>query len=330
MILRCRGRDMAAGFVWLLLLAAASPASALSARDLAGWWIAVDGVFPALWERGALHPMEELLIVNPDGRVENRVMNFWSGSARVCAETKVCSDAPMIATARLSVKGDRLSLDGRRPAAGRLDAPKSDPLIRRTALTATAAWTAAVDGRLMTLRAGELVRSFVRVEPRRLQRLRAGMRVSEQSATRHWRCFLANATARDPAFAVLRPDRPPAPDFLDAYLKVASYLITLESMSVRPTPDDPAAKRFIGHDTEEIMVEEFSDVRLPVTAADGRALRAKIAFVMAKARGTAAAGGPAAAVPAAPGRLAVSPAEIAAFSRGLGDQPEAKKLFCRE
>jgi hypothetical protein len=305
----------------LLLAAPAPPAHALSMRDLTGWWIAIDDTFPALWERGDMVAMEELLIVNADGRAENRAMNFWSGSSRDCAETKVCSDAPVIAGMRLTLKGDRLSLGDRTAATVRI-ATAGEAQIRRAAVSSTPAWTASLNGRVLILRSANVSRSFARVEPRRLQRLRAGQRVSQQSAARHWRCLLANATARDPAFAALKPQQPAAADLVEAYLKVASYLAALDSMSVRPTPDDPAGRKFMGHETEEIMVEEFADARLPVTVADSRALRAKIAFVMQKARGAAPEG--------APPRLAVSDAEIAAFGRALGDDADAKRLFCRD
>jgi hypothetical protein len=305
-------------------LIAPCTAAALSLRELGGWWIAIDDTFPKLWQRGDIVPMEELLIVNPDGRMENRVMNFWSGSAHSCAETRVCSDAPVIASTRLTLKGDRLSMGARSPGAGRLDSGRNEALIRRTAVTGTPLWSATLQGRVLVLRApgSGALRTFARVEPRRLQRLRAGMRVSGQSASRQWRCFLGHATARDAAFAAVRPANPVSPPFLDSYLRVASYLVTLDSMSVRPTPDDPAARAYMAHETEEIMIEEFADARLPVSVAESRALRAKVAFVMQRAGG----GTPNGAAP----RLSVSDAEIGAFGRGLGDEPDAKRLFCRE
>lgn len=313
-----------AGLALLALLGmlASSPAAAQSVRDLTGWWIAIDDTFPKLWERGDTVAMEELLIINADGRAENRALNFWSGSARDCAETQVCSDAPVIARMRLTWKGDRLSFSERNASGARI-ATSGEAQIRRAAVSSTPAWTVAMDGRVLTLRSADNVaRRFARIEPRHLQRLRAGQRVSQLSAAKHWRCLLANATARDPAFAALRPQQPAAADLVQAYLKVASYLAALDSMSVRPTPDDPAGRKFISYETEEIMVEEFADARLPVTAGDSRALRAKIAFVMQKARGGA---------PEGPSpRLAVSDAEIAAFGRALGDDADAKRLFCRD
>lgn len=314
-----------AGLALLGSITIAPAASALGIRDLSGWWIAIDDTFPTLWARSGVIPAEELLIINPDGRVENRAMNFWSGSARDCAEKKVCSDAPIIARARLTVKGDRLGIGNVGGRAARIDTERTDPLIRRAAATAAAEWIASSNGRVLTLRstaASNVTRTFARVEPRRLQRLRAGFRVSQQSASRQWRCFLANATASDPAFAPLRSDKAAAPGFLAAYLRVASYLNTLDSLSVRPTPDDPAGRRYLGYETEEIMVEEFPDTRLPVSASESRELRARIALVMQRASGGTVEG--------PRPRLPVSDGEIAAFGRALGDDPEAKRLFCRE
>ena len=78
-------------------------------RDIAGWWLAIDDTFPKHWKAGAITPMEEVLQINPDGRVTDRVMNFWAGSHRACLENKVCSDVPQIAVARVRVSGDKLN-----------------------------------------------------------------------------------------------------------------------------------------------------------------------------------------------------------------------------
>src|SRR3990167_7502216 len=75
------------------------PARAMEAGHLAGWWIAIDDVLPTLWKQGAIAPMEEIVQINPDGSVSNRVMNFWAGSHQACFEGKVCSDMPAIAAA---------------------------------------------------------------------------------------------------------------------------------------------------------------------------------------------------------------------------------------
>jgi hypothetical protein len=313
----------------------AAPASAATLRDLAGWWIAIDETFPKLWQRGGAEAVEEVLVVNADGRVENRVMNFWSGSPQACAETKVCADLPTAATARLALKGDKLTVASRRDAPGRLD-PKGDAAIRKLAVTATPAWTVALKGRQLALTAPGASRTFARVEPGQLRRLRAGMRVSGHAAEKHWRCFLANATTRDAAFAPVRSAKAAAPGFLDAYLRAASYLAALNSMIRRPTPDDVEGRKLIGFDTEEILVEDFPDVRIPVAIADKRDIQLKITYLERRVRGDSAAAASTSASEAvfalAGGptvKTALSEAEIAALARVVKDDAEAKKLFCR-
>ena len=91
-------------------LPAPSCARTLQTRDLAGWWIAVDETFPTLWRRGTIVAMEELLIVTPDGRAENRSMTFEAPSPASCAGHGLCTDAPLIATARLALKSGLLTV----------------------------------------------------------------------------------------------------------------------------------------------------------------------------------------------------------------------------
>ena len=310
--------------LFALAAALAGPARALDMRALAGWWIAIDDTFPGLWENASA-PLEEILIVNPDGRFENRVMNFWSGSAQACAERRVCGDLPLVANGRLRIAGDRLALAAR-ASAERLDSARADPLIRRAALSATANWTIASEAGLLTLSAAR-TRRLARIEPQRLRRLRAGMRVAGLAPERHWRCFLANAMAHDPAFAPLGKERA-APEFLERFLRVASYLMSLDSLLGRPTPDDPAARGLIGFDTEELLVEEFAGLAPPGSRADAERLAAHIAALESRVRAWMAAAGTA---PAQPSRRGpISDAEIAAFALAASEDPAAKKLFCRE
>ena len=103
---------------------------ALETQELAGWWIAIDDTLPKHWKSGAIMPMEEVLQINPDGRVTDRVMNFWAGSHRACLENKVCSDLPQIANARLKVTANRWSFIQVVPANARLDTPSGEALVR--------------------------------------------------------------------------------------------------------------------------------------------------------------------------------------------------------
>jgi hypothetical protein len=333
--LRTAVRIAAAAMAAVLL--AAGGARALIPRDLAGWWIAIDDAFPKAWERRDIVAMEEVLIVGRDGRVENRVMNFWAGSPQACAETKVCSDLPLIAAARLRLKGNRLSFVNRHASGNRLDAARGDALIRRLAVTSTPRWTIHSGDGQLTLRAGATTRVFARIDPDRLRRLRAGLRVSALAATKHWRCFLANATAREAAFAPLRKEykKASAPNFLDRYLRVASYLAALDAMLATPTADDPDEKtrKLIGHATEQLMIVHFDDVRVPASMADKKRLQAQREFVERRGKGESAY----AANYAVAYRLGdvakkipLRDADLLGFGKALGDDAAAKKLFCRE
>src|ERR1700751_6000631 len=118
----------------VILTAAAQPArlaQAVELRDVSGWWIAIDETFPKHWKSGAIAPMEELLQINPDGRVTDRVMNFWAGSHRTCLENKVCSVLPKVANARLKVNTNRWSFIQVVPTNAHLDTPTGEALVRQ-------------------------------------------------------------------------------------------------------------------------------------------------------------------------------------------------------
>lgn len=316
-------------------------ARALDTGDLSGWWIAIDRAFPTLWERGDIVAMEELLIISPDGRAENRGMGFFAPDD--CMPGEACTDAPLIATARLTLRGDLLTVSDRKESRGRINIKKADPAIRRIAVTGTPAWTATLDGNFLVLRAatGNATRAFARIEPNRLRRLRAGLILIEQSAARHWRCFFANATANDPAFAALSADSRSAPSFLDDYLRVASYHATLATLGSMPTADHPdAQRRALASSKAEIMlVETFPDIPAPKSHAEAQRLLAGAVLLGARARGlppaeaTAAA---TAAIRATPVSVTVTDGELAAYARvrrgAASGSPDAemKRLFCLE
>lgn len=309
---------------------------------LAGWWLAIDDTFPKLWERG-ITPMEELLIINADGRFEDRTMNFHSGSAEICAKVRVCADLPMIAFGRLRIAGPTLNIGQRGAPPNRLDSQKTDPMIRSAAFRATSPRTFIAESGLITLQSTTVKRTFARIEPQRLRRLRVGTMGSGLPAREHWRCFPGNAMARTPAFSVLRSEQnglssalsrseqaTQPPDFLDRYLRVLSYLMTLDLMIKYPLNDKPETWQFIGNEPEQLMVEEFSDVKSPVTIADTNRLKAQVSAIEARVRDKLkerAGGGPA---PATTGHPAVSDAEISAFAQAASDDPAAKQLYCRD
>lgn len=74
-----------------ILMAAGQPArsaQAVELRDVSGWWIAIDETFPKQWKSGAIAPMEEVLQINPDGRVTDRAMNFWAVATAAALRTR--------------------------------------------------------------------------------------------------------------------------------------------------------------------------------------------------------------------------------------------------
>jgi hypothetical protein len=166
---------------------APSPARALQMRELAGWWIAIDDTFPKLWNRDAISAMEEVLQINLDGRVQDRMMNFWAGSPQACLDNKVCSDLPLISGSRLRVNGSRIVFANVAASNARLDAGAGDALIRREAITATPEWTGSIEGDRLTLRSTNpaKVRVLVRIVPERLRQLHAGIRVAALPAESH-------------------------------------------------------------------------------------------------------------------------------------------------
>src|SRR5262245_17832838 len=197
------------------------PAKALESSDLVGWWIALDDTLPKLWKQGAVKAQDQVVQINADGTVSDRVMNFWAGGAQACLDGKVCSDLPALATANIAVNSNRVSFSNVVPTQARVDSVAGNLLVRQEAVTAIPEWTATLDGQRLTLRAtGQAkVRTLVRIDPDRLRRLYAGMRASAWSPEDHWRCFLGMATAGDGAFAPLRAGRSVrAPEFLDRYL----------------------------------------------------------------------------------------------------------------
>ena len=303
----------------------AAPAQALEARDLAGWWIAVDPLLPRLVESGEIVSMEELLIVDAEGRAENRLMRFAEPDATECSERKFCSNAPVAARARVGVSGQNLTVTDLEETDSALDGrPAIDRAIRKLAVTSTPSWAASLDagGRLLVLRSNlaATMRTLVKVDPARLRRLRAGLMMLELSAVQHWRCLLANATASDPAFVVLRTGQHAAPDFLDDFLRAASYGSALADAAVSPVPDDPdpVQRQRAAVRLDPIMTETFPDIRPPASTAEREAMRTRFDAFRARARGEGTTV-----------QFPVSDAEFAAFSRARAGDPETRKLFCR-
>jgi hypothetical protein len=267
----------------------ARPARAVELRDVSGWWIAIDDTFPKQWKSGAITPMEEVLQINPDGRVTDRVMNFWAGSHRSCLENKVCSDLPQIATAKLKVNTNRLSFIQVVPTNARLDTPTGEALVRQEAVSSVANWTVTLDSDRLTLRgaAPAKTRIFARIDFDRLRKLHAAMRVSGWQPKDHWRCFLGNAMARDKAFAPLQANRAYSPpDFLEHYLDFASYLGAIKAAISDPAIDESNEERvkLLSVEPEELMVAHVDGVLRPPAVEDRARLNAVLSYVADHAR----------------------------------------------
>ena len=161
-----------------------APAKALETSDLVGWWIALDDTLPKLWKQGAIKAQDQVVQINADGTVSDRMMNFWAGGAQACLEGKVCSDLPELATAKIAVNSNRVSFSEVKPTQARVDSVAGNLLVRQETVTAIPEWTATLDGQRLTLRATGVtkVRTLVRIDPDRLRRLHAGMRTSAWSA----------------------------------------------------------------------------------------------------------------------------------------------------
>src|SRR5262245_41360826 len=282
-----------AAIVTALAATTLAPAKALETSDLVGWWIALDDTLPKLWKQGAIKAQDEIVQINADGTVSNRVMNFWAGGAQACLEGKVCSDLPALSTANIAVNSNRVSFSNVAPTAVRADSVAGNLLIRQEAVTAIGEWTATLDGQRLTLRAtGQpKVRTLVRIDPDRLRRLHAGMRASNWSAEDHWRCFLGNATAGDGAFAALRAGRSArAPEFLERYLKLASYMATLRSLVALPGEgiDEATRAALAATPPEELMPMSFDGLSRTPSAEERQRYTSVLAYIDQHTKATTA------------------------------------------
>jgi hypothetical protein len=315
-----------------LQVAAAVPAAAQTPADLAGWWLAIDDTLPGLSGKTG-EALEELVVVTPDGVAEDRLVRFRHPSVPDCAKAKPCSDAPVVRRARLGLAGGTLTLSepAESPPVGLA------PALSAAVLTGTPSWTVALasSNRLMTLRAGDITRILVKVDANRFQRLRAGLMTARLPAEKHWRCYLANATVGDAAFAPLRKGKHAAPKYLADYLRIASYRQSLAAMAARPTADDPdpARRALAGVAVEALLVERFKDVDVPRTAADARRYRAQGLFIDRRATGASPQEANIIAMAVNGGQavtVAATGAEFAALVRVTTGDADAKRLLCRE
>jgi hypothetical protein len=283
---RAGQRSRRATFFVAMALAAIAPlpAHAIETSELTGWWIAIDDTLPKLSKLGAIATMEEVVQIDADGRVQDRAMNFSGGGAQACLDTKICSDLPAIASARLDLSGNHLTFTHIVASNALLDTVAGSLLVRQEAVTATPEWTATLENDRLTLRAvgASKTRTLARIEPDRLRKLYAGMRVSGAEPKESWRCYLRTATGGDPAFVTLRGRRTyRPPEFLDRYLTLASYIAALRSAVAVPSRDttDEEQKKLLSVSAEALMVLPFDNVPRQPTADDRKRLDAVLTYI---------------------------------------------------
>lgn len=302
-----------------------------SVSKLAGWWIAIGDFWPKIQKEINGLDVEELLIVAPDGTVENRAITFTNTDAEFCAETGLyCSDAPLMARARVMLSGNRFKIvdrvDGDAPLSGGPEPDETNSLIRRFGINGRASWiyTLSPDNRVLTLQADgeDITRILVRTEPDRLRRLYAGFRFADLVAREHWRCYLSNATADDPAFEMIHSEQQAVPKFLDGFLKTASYAMTLRDAVSRPVQGDPVHEEMpTDAPVEYLMVESFSDIKPPTNAAEKGALSKRLEALQARITRKG---------PMEDLTLPLTDTDLDDFTQAISNGEETKRLFCLE
>ncbi|MBR1209463.1 hypothetical protein [Bradyrhizobium sp. JYMT SZCCT0180] len=306
--------------------------------------------------------MEELLVIGEDGAAESRIMKFQPTSAVICAQLgpSACSDAPLAGRTRVTLDGNRLQMRERTAATDPIDTPQMDPHIRNLAVSTTSEWTvvperggrrlvlhsagpawtaesAADGGARISLKSnqGDVRRILVKIDADALRAIWAGFVHPGLPPHKHWRCYLANATAADGAFAdVLAPRHPPL-SHLAGYLRVASYMTALDAFLVQPVADhpDPVVRKLVGRPVEQLMHTRFAGLQPPSTFAEVRSIGARKAYVAARAQGAsdeAARAAIAGITRDEPLQIHVSDEEIAAYASLQPGSADFKRLFCSE
>ena len=229
-------------------LIAPARAETITPSQLAGWWLSIDSTLPDLWAGGQAFPVEELLVVDANGKAETRYLSFVPPSADGCVFGHKCSDAPLTLTTAYTIAGDLIAFSPPSPTPrGERETHVRSSGLDSTATTSTPVWHATLSGGGQVLILDQIDNSapqrvFAHVEPARLGRLRAGFLPTEASVVDFWRCYLAHATAGDPAFLPIFHGEAPAPAWFEAYLDAASYAVSLGIAASRPPPDSPNPK----------------------------------------------------------------------------------------
>jgi hypothetical protein len=332
---------MVAGCLTMTL--ALSPAALAQPHPLAGTWIAVDDGFPRLVASGMLVPTEEILHIGPDGRAESRLMHTTGLETHyMCATGWGCSDTLPVRMAKAELNGGALAFSNRRPAPGTEKITKPAQLLAAslTLIAASPQWVVSLeaDGARARFESGSMTRHFAKIDPDRLNKLRSALMPLAVSYTQHWRCFLSNATAGDPAFdAVGGPRRSPGAWF-EHYLTAVAEYHRLNILTVAPYPGDALSTTDRDHANSAAMQVTHSmlgpNVRWPRSLAERMTYRAPLMAISASASlGNERLGAELARnLDASYSGHGVSAAGLEALRkvmrREAQDDPEVRSLFC--
>lgn len=235
-------------FVALLGAVGASCALAQTPpHPLSGTWIAVDDGFPRLVAAGFLVPTEEVLYVSADGRAESRLMNISGFDTHfMCMDGWGCSDMLRVRTAQAQMAGGALAFVNRAnaPEAAAITKDAQNRAADLTLLAMSPKWTVsfAPGAPRVRFEADGVTRHFARIEPERLRRLRSAFSPPGIPYGAHWRCFLSNATADDPAFEAVGGARKKPGAWFEDYLMAAAHFHQLTILTGAPVSDDDMSR----------------------------------------------------------------------------------------
>jgi hypothetical protein len=321
------------------LASAPALADTIAPGDLVGWWLSIDDVQPQVAPAIKRLPAEELLVVDASGRAYTRMMVFYGADPRPCSSHHACSDAPLLQHTTVAADGDLLTFQ---PVVQDDEVPDfyfSIDGLRSIAATSTPAWLARLSGggKLLFLEQpnGSGARAFARVDPGRLGRIRAAYPIlfGVDSKSAKWRCFLAHATAGDPAFLPLyHGERTPPPWFPD-FVKAASYFEAVSTAAMKPPPGatERPYKQWSEAPLTPILIERFPDTDFPKTEAESNTLRLKALYLQARLDGMDDAAARSSLAGEAKGEtitLSISEEEAATLAKAKTDPQMRETLAC--
>ena len=319
-----------------LAISPAAIAEAVTPANLAGWWLAIDGVQPAFWAAEIVTPTEELLILDASGRADTRLMSFNPVDPGMCVMHGACSDAPLLQHTTFAVADDLLTFQP--PVADdEVHILTKVAALRPTAVTSAPAWLMRLSagGKILYLAQpnGSAARAFARIDPIAFGRIRAGFEQTGHLIIDDWRCFVAHATVGDTAFLPLQHGESPPPAWFPAFLKAASYFAAVATAYNKPPPDmtDKLMQKWSAAPLGTFLIEPFPDTNFPQTTAESDTLSLKYAYLAARADGLDDAAARAKIADRANGEtieLSISEEEAATLARAKTDPEMLRMLAC--